>query len=395
MLFTISAIQQGKKIRLQAQAQSAEMAGQQVRSQGLTVLSVQPVLWGWPNFFNRKDRFPLGLFCQDLVALLNSGLSLPESLAALGEKEERSHVRVVVYGVRKAIESGESLSLALSRFPMAFPTLLVATVKASERTGNLVSAIQSFSAYLEKLELVQRKMKAAAVYPLIVLSLGLLVSLFLLGFVTPRFASLYAENLSNLPWASRMLMEFGLMIESQPIMLLVVAVSFGCLGIALFFSPPIRERFLQWVWSSPGVGRRLRTYQLARFYRSVGMLLESGIPVPAAMDMAADVLQRELQKRVSKAKESVRGGRSLSQALDTAGLTTPVALRMMQVGEKSGRMADMLQSAAEFHDQESARSLEAFTRLFEPLLMVLVGLLIGLIVILLYIPIFDLAGNIQ
>lgn len=395
MFYQISAISQGKRVVIKAQAQSAELASLQAKAQGLTVLTVRPASGLSLVLSGRNDRFPLALFCKDLVALLKSGLSLPESISALAEKEARSSVRSVLQGVLRALESGESLSFAFSRFPAAFPGLLVATVKASERTGGLVTAIEEFSAYLEKLETVRAKVKAASVYPAIVLALGVLVTLFLLGFVTPRFAALYAENLSSLPWASRLLMEFGLIVERYPLQLLFGVLACLAVLLGLGVSPAVGNRFSRAIWASPVLGPQIRVHHLARYYRSVGMLLAAGIALPKALEMAADLLHPELQRRAAQAKSQVMAGASLSKAMEVAGLSTAVALRMMRVGEKSGRMAEMLQAAADFHDQESARFLESFTRLFEPLLMVLVGLVIGLIVILLYIPIFDLAGNIQ
>jgi len=145
----------------------------------------------------------------------------------------------------------------------------------------------------------------------------------------------------------------------------------------------------------PAIGTRLRLYQLARFYRSLGMLLRGGMPVVPALQMVAGLLQSSLREQLALASAYVREGRSISQSMEEHGLTTPVALRMLRVGERTGQMGEMMERIAAFHEEETARWLERFIKLFEPLLMTFVGLTIGVIVVLMYFPIFELAGSIQ
>jgi general secretion pathway protein F len=145
----------------------------------------------------------------------------------------------------------------------------------------------------------------------------------------------------------------------------------------------------------PALGERMRVYQLSRFYRTLGMLLRGGIAIVPAIGMVAGLLETSLRARLDRAAQMVREGLPLSQAMETAGLSTPVALRMLRVGERSGRMGEMMERVAAFHDEEMARWVDWFTRIFEPLLMAFIGVVIGLIVLLLYLPIFELAGTIQ
>jgi general secretion pathway protein F len=148
-------------------------------------------------------------------------------------------------------------------------------------------------------------------------------------------------------------------------------------------------------WKTPKLGERLRIFQLTRFYRTTGMLLDGGIPAVQALDMACGLLPLHLRDRLQEAIQDIKEGKSISQSLQRADLTTPVALRLLRVGEKSGRMGEMMEASAKFHDEETTRFIEWFTRLFEPVLMLLIGLMIGVIVILLYMPIFELAGSLQ
>jgi general secretion pathway protein F len=157
----------------------------------------------------------------------------------------------------------------------------------------------------------------------------------------------------------------------------------------------VRAAISRRVWRLPGVGEKLRVFQLTRFYRTVGMLLSGGIPVVSALAMAEGLLHPELRVRLANAAKDIREGKPTSQAMESAGLTTPVALRMLRVGERSGRMGEMMEAIAAFHDEELERAVDWFTRLVEPLLMALIGLTIGVIVVLLYMPIFELAGSLE
>jgi general secretion pathway protein F len=149
------------------------------------------------------------------------------------------------------------------------------------------------------------------------------------------------------------------------------------------------------LWRLPVIGERMKIYQLARFYRTVGMLLKGGMPLVATLKIGADLLHPVLRARLAAAGLSISEGHGVSESLDANGLTTPVALRMLAVGEQSGEMGEMMDRIATFHDEEISRWVDWFTRLFEPILMAVIGIVIGGIVILMYMPIFELAGSLK
>lgn len=395
MLFEIRALGVDRRVTLRLEAADMSDAAEQVRLQGLSVLEVRPAGSLGILTWRRRVRFPLVLFSRELLALLNSGLSLVEALQTLQEKESRPETRKVLDDVLKRLYEGESFSVAIGHSPDAFPPLYVATVRAAERTSDLPQALARYVAYQDQVEQVRKKALAASIYPLLLMVIGGLVALFLLGFVTPRFASIYADNLDRLPWASRVLMQWGNLVAAHAVhaglVLLVL------LGVAAYAAsrPAARAWIARQLWRLPGLGEPLRVFQLTRFYRTVGMLLSGGIPVVSALEMASGLLQPELRLRLAGAAASIREGQALSQAMAHAGLVTPVALRMLRVGEKSGRMGEMMESIATFHEEETSRFVEWFTRLFEPILMALIGLVIGIIVVMLYLPIFELAGSIE
>jgi general secretion pathway protein F len=176
---------------------------------------------------------------------------------------------------------------------------------------------------------------------------------------------------------------------------LVVAAGAALLAAAVALRGRVRSAAAAWLARIPAVGAHVRVYHLARFYRTLGMLLRGGTPVVAALGMVSGLLPEGLREHLARATARIREGASISTALEENALTTPVASRMLRVGEKSGDMAGMMERIAVFHDEELARWIEWFTRLFEPALMALIGLVIGAIVVLMYLPVFELAGSLQ
>jgi general secretion pathway protein F len=393
MRYEVRGLTAAGRTRLVVEAAQAEQAADQARRQGMTVLSVHDNRS--LGRFARRYRFPLVLFSKELLALLGSGLSLVESVQTLEEKESRAEAKEILSRILQRLYDGESFSAAITQQSDAFPALFVATVRASEKTSNLAESLTRYIAYEEQVDRVRKKLISASIYPVMLLGLGSVVTLFLLVYVVPRFSQIYEGNLDRLPWASRFLMEWGTFMASHG---LETGLALGALvlaGLGLFGQVRFRAALSRQFWRIPALGERLHVFQLTRFYRTVGMLLSGGIPVVTALGMADGLLHPELRLRLQRAAGDIREGKPISRAMESAGLTTPVASRMLRVGEKSGRMGEMMESIAAFYDDEIARSVEWFTRLFEPLLMLVIGLLIGGILVLLYMPIFDLAGSLD
>jgi general secretion pathway protein F len=396
MRYRIKAVKNGGAVvSLSLDARDDRDANEQVQSQGYLVLSVRPArALGLPQSFG-SARFPLVLFTQELLALLRSGISLLEALETLAEKEARGASVGVLLGLTERLKQGQSFSNALQAFPQAFPDLYVATVRASERTGSLSEALARYVAYQTQLDSVKKHLVSASIYPAILLIVGGLVCLFLLGYVVPRFSRIYEDIGGDLPWLTRILIAWGGVVEARG-GLLLAGLSGGVAALIFWLRRPSSKQFLsRQLMRIPAVGERVRVYQLTRFYRTVGMLLAGGTPVTQAMMMVSGLLDQELRQRLGSATRSIREGQPLSVSLDTQSLTTPVSLRMLRVGERTGMMGEMMERAAAFHEEELARWVERFTRTFEPLLMAVIGVVIGGIVVLMYFPIFELAGSVH
>lgn len=396
MHFAIKALSgSGQIVSLLVDAASADAAVEQATRGQVTVLSVrsQSRSVAWSR--SRHPHFPVVLFSQELLALLGAGLGLVEALQALAEKEPRHEVQSTLESILSRLHEGQALSLAMEEHPSAFPSLYIATVRTSERTGALGDALGRYVAYQTQLDAVRKKIVNASIYPVLLLGVGGLVVMFLMAYVVPRFASVYEGTNRDLPLLSRLLLDWGTLLHAHGAAVLGVVGVFAVAGLSCLSLQSVRKTLLGKLWQIPAISGRMRVYQLARFYRTLGMLLKGGVPIVQSMEMVEGILQPALRARLQLALKDVREGASVSQAMDRAQLVTPVALRMLRVGERGGNMGEMMERIAGFHDEEMARWVDWATRLFEPILMAIIGLVIGAIVVLMYLPIFELAGSLQ
>ena len=395
MQFTVLADDARQQVvALSLEAASEALAVDQVRARDLSVISVEAAGFrlALPK---RKTRFPATLFSMELLSLLDAGLNLVEALQTLAEKEGSGERQEVLSAILAAIHRGEPFSQAVAALPRHFSPLYVATIKAAERTGNVREALGRYIAYQEELERVRKKIVAASIYPAILMVVGGLVLAFLMFYVVPRFARVYEDMAGTLPFFSKLLLAFGSFVGNHAVLLGLIFS--GLVGLAVWALSRAETR--SWLnlqlWRVPALGSRMKVYQLARLYRTTAMLLRAGIPAVRALDMVRDLLAAHLRPQLEGARKRIEEGQPMSAALGAAGLATPVASRMMLVGERSGDMGNMLAQIARFHDEEVARTIEWFTKAFEPVLMAVLGLAIGGVVVLMYMPIFELAGSIR
>jgi general secretion pathway protein F len=375
-------------------AADAEQARRSAQAQGHGVVAVSRARWQRSPGGARAQAFPLLLFSQELLALLDSGLGIVEAVETLAEKEAAAATRGVLAELLTGLRQGLALSAVMQTLPQAFPPLYVASVRASERTSSLGEALARYVAYAQQVQTLRARLVGAATYPVILIGVGTLVILFLLGYVVPRFAHIYEDMGEGLPLLSRLLLQWGQAVDQHWPLLATVA-----LGAVVLLAGGggrwLGQRLLGRLWRVPAVGERMRIFQLARLYRTLGMLLRGGIPAVPALEMAAGLLSPALRPRLAEATRCIREGQALSVAFDAQGLTTPVSARMLRVGERGGRLGEMMERAAAFHDDEIARWAEWATRLMGPLLMLAMGIVIGTVVVLMYLPIFQLAEAIQ
>ncbi|MBI2276158.1 MAG: type II secretion system F family protein [Dechloromonas sp.] len=398
MQFQIKAVDGGKGIiSLRLDAPSANEARALAEHQGLRVMSLRPArgLPGLGLHLGRGQAFPLVLFSQELATLLNAGLALVNAIESLAEKEEEASRRKVLGDITRLLYEGKSFSQALAQLSGIFPELYVALIQSSEKTGSVGEALSRYVAYRNRIEVVKQKVIGASVYPALLIVVGAGVLLFLLGYVVPRFSAVFGDKGEHLPWLSQVMLATGQAIHDH-IGALALGAGLAVVGATLLLRlPAVRLTLGHALTALPALRRRLFLYEVARLYRSLGILLQGGIPIVTAIGMARGLVGAAMRPRLDRAAQRIREGQPLSQALEQNQLSTPVSLRMLRAGEQAGNLGDMMERTADFYDEEMGRWIDWFVRLFEPLLMVFVGAAIGVVVILMYIPIFELAGSIQ
>ncbi|GAB3472015.1 type II secretion system F family protein [Massilia terrae] len=367
-------------------------ARRQVEARGLFVSAIEPARAAG-LVRPRGRKLSLVLFSQELLALLNAGLGIVEGLEALLEKEANPATRTVLERLLAGLREGKRFSTMLGAQPDLFPPLYVGIVRAAEGTSDLPRALSRYIDYQQRIDQVRSKVVSASIYPTILLGVGAAVSAFLIMYVVPRFAEVYQGAGRDLPWMSRLMLDWGQFAARHGAALgLAVLCAMGATALGL-------RRLLrsggigQLLARLPGIGERVRIYELSRLYLTLGMLTEGGITIVNAMETVEPMVSKPVRLSLLAARAAIREGRPLSEAFESNGLTTPISLRMLRVGERTGEMGAMLTQSAVFYDGEISRWIDRFTRTFEPLLMAAIGLVVGTIVILLYMPIFDLAGD--
>lgn len=391
MRYLVRALDASQDVRtLVLEAMDEDDARAQALARSLTPLSVSRQFLA-PS----QPGFSLLLFAQELLALLVAGLTVVEALDALVEREPQGARRAVMGRLARDLRDGQRLSSALREQPGIFPPLFVGVVQAAEGTSDLPRALSRYLEYERRLEGVRHRVVSAAIYPAILFAVGLLVSAFLLGYVVPKFSLVYQGSGRPLPLASQLLLDWGAFAGRHAAALLVGAALALAAGWVWLRARILRDGWWRLLALLPGTRPRLRILELSRLYLTLGMLLEGGIPIQHALKLAGAVLVRDQLDAVAGVRADVQAGQPLSAAFERHGLSTPVALRLLRVGERSGQLGPMLTRTAAFYDEETARWIDRFTKAFEPVLMAAIGIVIGVIVILLYMPIFDLAGSLQ
>jgi general secretion pathway protein F len=388
----------GAPQRVEREAASLDDARQQMVRQGYTVLSLQPVGIRWGQLVRlplhgKAAGLDIEVFVEQLRDLLAAGLSVIEGLETL-ERGAAHRVLPVLRQLTQRLRGGHRLSEALAAEP-AFPTLLVALVRSSELTSNLTQALSRFLDHQQRVAEIRHKVVSVAIYPLLVSGVGSAVLVFLLFYVMPRFARVFEGMVGTLPWSARAMVWWSQWLHAHGAVFVGMVVAVISALAMLLGTPTGRARISRRLLDTALLREHLRTYFLARWYRATGMLVEGGIPLPEALALSTGLLPAGLQAAGAAVERGVRDGYGPTVAHAAAGMATPAAEQLMRAGERTGDLGAVLIRIAHFHEAEVSRSLERAMRTLEPAVMVLIGLGVGTVVVLMYLPIFELAAAIQ
>ena len=324
-------------VSLVVDAQDEDDARRQVEARGLHATQLR-ALRTLRSSKASRGGISLVLFSQELLALLMAGLSIVEGLEALVEREGNARLRGILERLLAGLREGKRFSSLLAEQPDVFPPLYVGIVRAAEGTSDLPRSLQRYVDYQARIDMVRNKLISSAIYPSILFIVGGGVSTFLITFVVPRFATIYEGTGRSLPWMSQALLDWGKFASAHGLPLFAAGVAVAIAGGAAVRATIARVGLVSLLGRLPLLGPHLRIYQLSRLYLTLGMLLEGGIPIVSAMETAGGTISPALRDGLLRARAAVQAGAPLSSSFHAENLTTPISLRMLRVGERSGEL---------------------------------------------------------
>jgi general secretion pathway protein F len=370
---------------------------QQLREQGLTPLEVSEAAaresssskgFGMRRGISASD---LALVTRQLATLVRSALPVEEALLAASEQSEKPRLKSMLLAVRARVMEGHTLAQGLGQFPHVFPEIFRATVAAGEHTGHLDNVLERLADYAESRQQLRQKIGLAMLYPIILSCAAILIVIFLMTYVVPKITAVYTQSGKVLPMLTRILIWISQFLQQDGIYLLIALILAG-IGIKYMFrSPDVQKRWDARKLRLPLIGRLVRGLNTARFTRTLSILAGSGVPVLEALRISGEVVENiPMREAVADASVKVREGTSISQALYRSRLFPPITVHLIASGESSGQLPQMLERAALHQERELEALTAKLVGVFEPVLILAMGLLVLLIVLGVLLPIFDM-----
>jgi type IV pilus assembly protein PilC len=374
-------------------ADTRDQASATLKRNGLQVLTIRPQAASGGKSFGKVKQKSLAIFTRQFSVMIDAGLPLVQCLEILAAQQPDKGFQRIINAVRSDVEQGATLQTAMSKHPKAFNDLFVNMVGAGEAGGILDVILQRLSGYIEKAVKLTSKVKGAMVYPISVISIAIIVVTVIMVKVIPVFSAMYEGMGSKLPFPTIVCMAISnILIRyfwAVGLLLAVVIIGFrqyyktnaGRLQLdSLFLKIPI-------------MGDLLRKVAVARFCRTLGTLISSGVPILEGMDITARTSgNMVIQNAILKAKDAVEQGRNISSPLAETKVFPPMVVQMVGVGEATGALDAMLSKVAEFYEDEVDNSVASMMSLMEPMIIFILGGVIGFIVVAMYMPIFNLAN---
>ncbi|TXT40784.1 MAG: Type II secretory pathway component PulF [Comamonadaceae bacterium] len=373
----------------------------QLQAQGQTVLSVQAPRQPWTSHFKKwlgrtEKRYAFPLFCREIRTLLQAGMTVVEAVETLSARERlEGRMDSLSALVLARLQHGLSLSIALGELKQA-PAVLIAAVRAGERTSNLIDAMDDYLRFDNLVTQLRKKVISAAIYPALVTLVGMVISLFLLLVVMPKFAAVY-ENLRGTSQGSAALtIQISQFVGQNRAILFFVLIT-GVLAVTWWVvSGKAKIHGEKIARAVPWIGRRIEDFQLAMMYQTLALLLKGGYPMTEAMGVASQsALSPQLKAGLSLALRRIEAGGSVSQALSEAQLCDEVDRRLMAASERNGQFHIAADVVSRLHGERFELFVERVTRIIEPLLLLAVAMVVGAIVVMMYLPVFDMATQLR
>jgi type IV pilus assembly protein PilC len=372
-----------------------------LRNQGFTVLDLNEVKQGLGQIEigGRIKSKDLTVFSRQFATMVNSGLSMLRCLYVLEEQTTNKKLAKVIGDIRADVEAGISLSDALEKHPKVFSRLYISMVRAGELGGILDEVLNRLATQLEKEDSIKRAVKSAMVYPILIGSFAILVLIGMVLFLIPIFAGMY-KDLGNakLPLLTRIMVGFSEVLRSWWGLLVLAAIIFLIWGFRRLKSTDRgREVWDRFKLRIPmGIGQIIRKLAVARFSRTLGTLISSGVPILQAIEITGQAAGNAvIENAMMEVQQSVKEGQSITKPLENVSVFPAMVTQMISVGEETGSLDAMLNKIADFYEDEVNASIKSLTSILEPILMLGVGAIVGLVVISMYLPIFNMMNIVK
>jgi len=330
-------------------------------------------------------------FSRQLAAMLTAGMPIVATLEALNEQTDNPNFKKVIDQLKSSIENGASFSEALRQFPSVFDDLYANMVHGGEMGGQLAETIGRLAGFLEASAKLKRKVKSALMYPIIILSIAIIIAIGMILFIVPVFGEMFKDFGANLPGPTQFLLNISGYLKSYGFLMII-----GIVGLVIVFkrwkaTPSGAYRLDEIVLKLPVFGDLSKRIAAARFARTFGQLIRSGVPILQSLSIVSGATGSVVAgKVITDASKAVENGEPLSSAMVKQTVFPILLVRMLQAGEKTGKIDEMMDSIADFYDDEVETMLAGLTSLLEPLLMVFLGVIIGGIVLCMFLPIFKM-----
>jgi type IV pilus assembly protein PilC len=336
------------------------------------------------------------VYNQELATLLKAGMPLVQSLDILRRRVSNPVFKSVLDDVHDRVRAGSSLSEAFEFHGALFPGVYTASLMAGEKSGNLEQVIRRYVAYVKVVEGVRRKTLSALIYPAVLLALSLIVVTILMLRVVPQFSGYYEQFGKELPLSTRIIVSISNYATAYFGVIVVAIATAAVLFWGWIKRPGQRVRFDRWTLRIPALGPVARKFSTSQASRTLATLLGGGIPLVNAIEVAAKSIKNQYMSReLLGAAQQVREGRALAAAMTDSGAFPDVALKMVEVGEQTGALQEMLNSLSDFYDEEIETNLDRFVTLVEPVLLIIMGIIIAGLLLALYMPLFNLSNAIR
>lgn len=390
------------------EAANANLAKFTLRKQGLWVINInyktgatntssQQKGGGFKLFGDKITLKDMVVFSRQFAAMIEAGVAMLRALTVLIEQTDSPKLKTYLEKVKDDIEQGTPLSEALQAFPDAFDRLYVAMVKAGEAGGVLDSVLNRLAGFMESRNQLTQKVKTAMTYPTVIVIIAALVLWFMLTFILPKFSAIFDSTGGELPAFTQALINLSEIARSPWMLVVAAAVWFGVTSLQGWYQTPSgRYSIDSFLLRIPLFGDIFKKVAVARFTRTFGTLIQSGVPMITALEVVKDSANNAvLEGIIVEVQKEVEEGGELSTKLSESTIFPPMVTQMVAIGEESGELEKMLEKVADFYDTEVDNAVESLTTIMEPLLIVIIGGLVGAVVVAMYLPIFDVIKQIQ